>query len=131
MTKKEKVEHWCRLSNRDLQVAEDLFPLQHYLYVAFMCHQAIEKMMKAYFVKLLDDTPPFTHELMLLASKGGFYNNFSEEQKHFIHQLSPLNIRTRYPEYKDIIYKQLTQTVCKQILEQTKQLHQWINEKLS
>ena len=131
MTKEEKIEYWRELSNRDLQVAKDLLPLKHFLYVAFMCHQAIEKIMKAYYVKLNDnDTPPFTHELILLASKGDFYNNFSEEQKHFIRQLSPLNIRTRYPEYKDLIYKQLTQLVCEKILEQTEQLHQWISEKL-
>ena len=131
MTKEEKVEHWRKLSDKDLQVAEDLLSLKHYLYVAFMCHQSIEKIMKAYYVKLLDDTPPFSHELLLLASSGGFYNDFSDEQKHFIHQLSPLNIRTRYPEYQDLLYRQLTQPVCVQILQQTKTLHQWISEKLS
>ena len=131
MTKEEKIEHWLELSNKDLNVAEDLLPLKHYVYVAFMCHQAIEKVMKAYYVKLHDETPPFTHELLLLASTGGFYDDFLDEQKHFIRQLSPLNIRTRYPEYKDLIYRQLTKQVSEQILEQTKQLHQWINEKLS
>ena len=131
MTKEERIEHWLGLSNKDLTVAEDLLPLKHYMYVAFMCHQAIEKIMKAYYVKLHDNTPPFTHELLILASSGGFYDDFSEEQKHFIRQLSPLNIRTRYPEYKDLIYKQLTKQVSQQILEQTLQLHQWISEKLS
>ena len=130
MTKEEKVEHWRKLSDDDLQVAEDLLSLKRYLYVAFMCHQAIEKIMKAYFVKLLDDTPPFSHELPYLASRGGFFDDFSEDQKNFIRQLSPLNIRTRYPEYRDMLYRQLTQSVCQQILEQTKLLHQWISEKL-
>jgi HEPN domain-containing protein len=131
MTIEENIGYWCKLSNDDLKVAEDLLALNHFLYVAFMCHQSIEKIMKAYYVKLNNDTPPYTHELLLLSSKGGFYDNFSEEQKNFIHQLSPLNIRTRYPEYKDKIYKQLTQPVCKQIFEQTKQLHQWISGKIS
>jgi len=130
MTQEEKIEYWRKLSNKDLEVAEDLLPLKHYLYVVFMCHQAIEKIMKAYYVKQINDTPPFIHELIILASKGGFYDSFSEEQKQFIRRLAPLNIRTRYPEYKGLIYKQLSQSVCKQILEQTKQLHQWITEKL-
>jgi len=112
-------------------VAEDLLTLKHFLYVVFMCHQSIEKIMKAYYQKLHNDTPPFTHELLLLSSRGGFYNDFSEEQKKIIHQLSPLNIRARYPEYRDRLYQQLTQSVCTQIFEQTKQLHQWISEKLS
>jgi len=131
MTTEEKIEYWQGLSNDDLKVAEDLLTLKHFLYVVFMCHQSIEKMMKAYYVKLINDTPPFTHELLLLSSKGGFYDDLSEEQKKFIRQLNPLNIRTRYPEYRGLIYKQLTPSVCEQILEQTKQLHQWISEKLS
>jgi len=32
MTKKEIVEHWIKLSDNDLNVAEDLFVLKHYLY---------------------------------------------------------------------------------------------------
>ena len=75
--------------------------------------------MKTYYEKLNEDTPPFTHDLLLLTSSGGFYDNFSEEQKDFIRQLSSLNIRIRYPEYKNLIYKQLTQPVCKKILDQT------------
>jgi len=130
MTKEEKINYWCKLSNDDLKVAEDLLQLKHFLYTAFMCHQSIEKIMKAYYVKLNDDSPPYTHELLLLSSRGGLYSDFSEDQKKFIHQLSPLNIRTRYPEYKDKIYKQLTQPVCKKIFEQTKVLHQWISGKL-
>jgi HEPN domain-containing protein len=130
MTTEEKINHWRELSNEDLKVAEDLLSLKHFLYVAFMCHQSIEKIMKAYYVKLNEDTPPFIHDLFLISSRGGFYDVFSEEQKNFIHQLSPLNIRTRYPEYRDLIYRQLTQHVCKQILEQTTQLHQWISERL-
>ena len=93
MTAEEKIEHWRKLSNDDLKVAEDLLTLKHFLYVVFMCHQSIEKIMKAYYQKLHNDTPPFTHELLILSSRGGFYNDFSEEQKNFIHQLNPLNIK--------------------------------------
>jgi HEPN domain-containing protein len=134
MTKEDKIQYWLKISESDLQVAEDLLRLKHNLYVGFMCHQCIEKIMKGYYTKVTqekDDTPPLTHDLPYLANKGGFYELFSEEQKQFIRQLNPLNIRTRYPDYKYTLYKQLTTDVCIRLLEQTKTLYQWIKEKLS
>jgi HEPN domain-containing protein len=43
MTGEEKIEHWAKLSDNDLKVAEDLFALKHYMYAGFMCHQSVEK----------------------------------------------------------------------------------------
>ena len=131
MTKKEIVEHWIKLSDNDLKVAEDLFVLKHYLYVGFMCHQSIEKIFKAYFAKLNDTPPPFTHDLRIISTQGNFSDELPEEQKQFIRILSPLNIRLRYPEYKDMIFKQMTKDVTWDILQKTKNLQQWIKEKLS
>ncbi|MDR1180776.1 MAG: HEPN domain-containing protein [Bacteroidales bacterium] len=112
MTREEKIKYWIELSIEDLKAGETLLQGGHYLYVGFMCHQAIEKIMKGYFVKLIDEIPPFTHDLVMLASKGDFYSSFTENQKDFIRQLNPLHIKARYPEYKDRIYRQLTKEVC-------------------
>ena len=131
MTKKEIIEHWIKLSDNDLKVAEDLFVLKHYLYVGFMCHQSIEKIFKGYFAKLNEDTPPFTHDLRIISTKGNFSDELPEEQKQFVRILSPLNIRLRYPEYKDMIFKQMTKDITWDILQKTKKLQQWIKEKLS
>jgi len=131
MTKEEIIEHWVKLSDNDLKVAEDLFVLKHYLYVGFMCHQSIEKIFKGYFAKLNDSAPPFTHDLRIISTKGNFSDELPEEQKQFIRILSPLNIRLRYPEYKDMIFKQMTKDVTWDILQKTKKLQQWIKEQLS
>jgi HEPN domain-containing protein len=130
MTKKEIIEHWIQLSDNDLKVAEDLFVLKHYLYVGFMCHQSIEKIFKGYFVKINDDSPPFTHDLLIISTKGNFSDELPEDLRQFIRILSPLNIRLRYPEYKDLIFKQMTRDITWDILNKTKNLQQWIKEKL-
>jgi HEPN domain-containing protein len=52
MTKEAKIQYWLKLSETDLQVAEDLLRLKHNLYVGFMCHQCIEKIMKGYYTKV-------------------------------------------------------------------------------
>jgi len=59
----EKVEYWLELSDYDFETAEAMLNSQRYLYVGFMCHQAVEKMLKAVFVKKFEEIPPFTHSL--------------------------------------------------------------------
>ncbi len=59
----EKVEYWLELSNYDFETAEAMLNSQRFLYVGFMCHQAVEKMLKAVFVKKFEEIPPFTHSL--------------------------------------------------------------------
>jgi HEPN domain-containing protein len=130
MTNKEKIQYWVELSDGDLKVAEIMFREKQFLYVGFMCHQVVEKIFKGYYSKLKDETPPFTHELPYLANKGGFYNLFSDEQKDFIDQLNPLNIRARYPDYKKELMKELTTSRCQTIIENTKKIQQWIKERL-
>jgi HEPN domain-containing protein len=130
MTNEEKVQHCINLSDEDLRAGATLFQGGHYLYVGFMCHQVIEKIFKAAYAKLKEDTPPFIHNLVVLAEKSGFDHELSGEQKRFIAALNPLNIEARYTEYKSKIAQQLTPSRCTEILEQTKILQLWIKEKI-
>jgi hypothetical protein len=45
-----------------------------------------------------------------------------------VDELDPLNIKARYPDYKDRLSQQLTHSVCEGILKQTKSLPQWTKE---
>ena len=128
MTTEEKIEYWTKISDEDLHVAETLFANQHYLYTGFMCHQVIEKIFKAGYQQIKNETPPYSHDLPHLAKMADFYDLFSEEQKMFLNTLSPLNIEARYPDYKKRIAKMLTKERCKEIFEQTKLLQRWIIE---
>jgi len=128
MTTEEKVKHWVELSDYDLETAVAMLQTKRYLYVAFMCHQVIEKIFKAVYSKHKEDMPPRTHDLEYLALKSGFYEIFSEEQKDFIGELNPLNIETRYPEYKKEISKNLSSSKCAKLLDDTIKLQQWTKE---
>jgi HEPN domain-containing protein len=55
--------YWIDLSEYDLKVAESLLEKGHYLYMGFMCHQAVEKMLKAVYVVKFNTTPPSIHKL--------------------------------------------------------------------
>ena len=130
MTNEEKVQHWVNMSDYDMETADDLMLVKRYLYVGFMCHQAVEKIFKAAYAKMKDETPPFSHDLEYIALQGGFYDRLSEEQKDFILELTPLNIKGRYSEYKGEIAKMLTRDKCAEILQQTKEVVQWTKKTL-
>lgn len=126
----EKINYWLDLSDYDFETAEAMQKSGRYLYVGFMCHQAIEKALKACHVSKKNDTPPFTHSLSYLAKKADLYNLFSEEQKNFLDSLEPLNIEARYPSHKAKLMQSLTEVRCSELLKRTKELQQWIKTKL-
>jgi HEPN domain-containing protein len=130
MTSEEKVTYWIDLSDEDFRVAKSLLKLKYFLYVGFMCHQCIEKIFKAAYEHQIHDTPPFVHDLMLVANKAGFFEMLDDEQINFIEQLSPLNIRARYPGYKRMLAKEMTNAVCETLITKTHKLQQWTKEKI-
>lgn len=127
----DKVTYWKEIANYDLHTAEALFKTRRWLYVAFMCHQAIEKTLKAYWCGTREDTPPYTHSHTRLAEGCGLYDRMSDEQKDFLDSITNFNIEARYPEDKDALYRRLSKPTCRQIIDNTKQLTQWIIEELS
>lgn len=95
-----------------------------------MCHQAIEKILKAYWSKVSEEPPLKIHSLSRLAEKSKLDKEMSEEQLDFIDELEPLNIEARYPSYKERLMKSLTEERCKELIKQTNELRTWIKSKL-
>lgn len=58
------INNWILLAEYDLESAEVLFKAKKYLTMAFSCQQAIEKILKAIYVKEKSETPPYTHNLI-------------------------------------------------------------------
>ncbi|MBN2107816.1 MAG: HEPN domain-containing protein [Deltaproteobacteria bacterium] len=128
---KEKTLYWLELAEYDLETARVVLAGRRFLYVGFMCHLAAEKTLKAWFYEKTDDTPPYTHNLALLAQKGGLLDLMTEEQQNFIDVLDPLNIEARYPTHKEKLFKSLSEARCLNILSHTEELVSWIKQKLS
>ena len=126
----DKVTYWIEMSDYDFDTAKAMLETKRYLYVAFMCHQTIEKILKAYWSNMLEEPPLKIHSLSRLAEKSGLDKDMSEEQTDFIDELEPLNIEARYPSYKERLMKSLTSDRCKELIEQTDKLRIWIKSKL-
>lgn len=95
-----------------------------------MCHQVIEKILKAYWTKVCEEPPLKIHSLSRLAEKTGLDRLMSEQQLDFIDILEPLNIEARYPSYKERLMKSLTVESCLELLRRTDELRLWIKNKL-
>ena len=130
MTKEEVVRRWLEHVHEDISTAEDLVKTGHYLYVGFLCHQALEKVLKAYYSANNDDNPPYTHSHMKLIDVCGLTDEFTAEHLRFIDLMVPMYIEARYPEQKNIAAKMLSQDACLHIINTTKELIQWIEGRL-
>lgn len=126
----DKVSYWVELSDYDLDTASAMLDTKRFLYVGFMCHQSIEKLIKAVLSTQADEIPPKVHNLIRLAEKASLLDKMTDTQKKTLFLLNPLNIESRYPSYKDNLLKQLTADKCSDIINQTKELAQWIKTQL-
>ena len=126
----DKIAYWLDIADYDLDTAEAMHQTGRWLYVAFMCHQVIEKTLKAYWCATRDDDPPYTHNHKRLADGCGLYQQLTTDQREFIETVTNYNIEARYPEDKEELARTLTPQACRQIIDETKQLQQWIKEHL-
>jgi len=130
MDNPEKVTYWKEISEYDLETAKTMLDGKRYLYVGFMCHQSVEKILKAYFSAKKEETPPYVHNLKRLAEECGLLNIFSETQLDLIEELIPMNIEARYPTHKELLFKSLSYERCKQLIINTEDLCYWIKQQL-
>lgn len=126
----EKIQYWSDLAEYDLETARVMLKGKRFLYVGFMCHQAIEKILKGYYVQEKHVTAPYTHNLASLAESSGLHVVMSDGQKDFLNILEPLNIEARYPTYKEEMFRSMDTARCLDILNKTEELLSWIKSRL-
>lgn len=126
----DKVKYWIEMSDYDFDTAKAMLETKRYLYVGFMCHQVIEKILKAYWSNVSEEPPLKIHTLSRLAEIVKLDKLMTEAQLDFIDALEPLNIEARYPSYKERLMRSLNADRCNELLYQTDQLRLWIKSKL-
>ena len=126
-----RLEYWLELAEYDLETAQAMLETGRFLYVGFMCHQVIEKMMKAYYVKAKGGMPPYSHNLELIASKSSLSESLTADQLDLIRRIEPLNVESRYPADRELLARALSPEKCRRILDETREIYTWIKQKLS
>ena len=124
----DRTSYWFEIAEYDLETARAMLETGRYLYVGFMCHQAIEKSIKAV-IASAGETPPFIHNLSRLAELAGVYASMSGEQQDLLDSLDPLNIQARYPEDREGLSSAMNAERSARLLSQTEELYQWIRRR--
>jgi len=93
MKKEELFKYWIDSSNKDFQAMIHLLEKGDFTWSLFIGHIVIEKLLKAWYVQNISNTPPFIHDLVRLAEKGNL--PLDEDQKDIFDTISAFNLRAR------------------------------------
>jgi len=93
MDKQDLITYWLESSDRDFQTMIHLFEKGDYTRSLFIGHLVLEKLMKAWYVQHVDNTPPFIHDLVRLAERG---NMLLDERKKEMDQRKAPETAIRY-----------------------------------
>jgi HEPN domain-containing protein len=123
-------ENFLFSSGYDLTTAKHMFETGRHVYVIFMCHMAIEKLMKAIVAEVTDKVPPKTHNLIYLIKLANL--NVPQDIFDFIAKINNASVVTRYPEDFKRLIEDYPEDIAKEYLKNTKKALQWLkqNERL-
>lgn len=125
---RKEVKNWLDSAQYDLETAEHMFNTGRYIYTVFMCHLALEKVLKAKVANVAGKTPPKTHDLEYLIELAGLSPD--ENMGRFVVEISNLSIVTRYPKDFQQMLKDFSLERTAPALIKTKEVFQWIKKSI-
>lgn len=93
---------------------------KEFIYVGFMCHQAIEKILKGIYSQKFDETPPRTHNLARLLEITELEDQLPSDMQETLKELNPFNVVTSYPEENLAIMDDFTQKYSEDLLHRNR-----------
>ena len=126
--KVEQVEYWKETAERDYAAMLHLFENKDFQWSLFMGHLVIEKLLKAFYVKMKNAQPPLIHDLLRIAEKAGL--ELTNKQMDTLDTITTFNLRARYDDYKMLFYKKCTLEYTKKWIKEIEEFTEWIKMKL-
>lgn len=119
-------QNWIDMSEYDLETARHMLATGRFLYVVFMCHLALEKMLKAHVTEATQAVAPKTHDLIYLVKKSGLA--LPQSHLEFIGKINNASIPTRYPEDLQKMIAQYPESIVRDYLAKTEEVLQWLRQ---
>jgi HEPN domain-containing protein len=123
------VTHWVERAKYDMDTAKAMLDTGRYLYVAYMCQQAIEKMLKAMIAKHGKQNFP-VHNLNRLSEIAEIKDDLPNNYYSFMAELTPYHIEARYGDYKESLSEIIDDIEANKILGKTSELYKWLYQKM-
>ena len=124
LNKDKLIEYWVAGSDDDYETMIAMYDSKRFSWSLFIGHLMIEKLLKAYYVKVKSDYPPFIHNLLRLAEKAEL--NLTDDKKEQLVTITAFNINARYDDYKMSFKKQCTPEFASVWIKNIKELRLWI-----
>ena len=123
-----KYEYWLDIAQYDLSVAESMSNNGHWLYVVFMCQQAVEKLIKGLYSYYMPDTPPHLHNIKTIASRiaTSLPETIPADTMEFFDELTAYYLNNRYPDYVSKTSAQISEIEAVEMMRKTKEVFKWL-----
>ena len=128
MTNQELINFWINSSDDNYNSMLNIFNTGEYMWSLFIGHLVIEKLLKAYYVKNINNEIPRTHDLLKIAMLANI--SLSESRQDILQNITLFNIESRYEENKRDFYKKCTKEFAGKNIEIIKELRTWLMEKI-
>ena len=122
------VKNWCDISAYDIATAEAMYKTGRYLYVLFMCQQAVEKLLKGLAQQETGIIPPKIHDLERLSIMANAKPD--TKQLEILRVLNGYYIESRYPEEIEMLMKEIDEKITRSYLKETEEILGWLKQKL-
>jgi len=119
-------KNFIKSAEYDLNTAEFMLKSGRYIYVIFMCHLSMEKMLKAIVTEITQKISPKSHNLIYLFKLGNI--QLSSELFNFIAKINNASIVTRYPEDFSKIIEAYPKSIAEEYLSKTKEIHKCLKK---
>lgn len=118
------IKYWIEESDEDFETMNTMFISKKYSWALFIGHLMIEKLLKAYFVKVKSDYTPYIHNLLRLSEKAELEIN--DLQKQQLITITAFNINARYDDYKMSFKTLCTPEFTNDWINNLTELRKWI-----
>lgn len=122
------IQAWLEKFQEDIRTAKDLLRSGRYTWCAFACQQAIEKYLKAAYVKQFSEIPPYTHSLLKLCKELSL--ELTENSLNALALIDKYYLTARYPSYKDSVNIQ-TRKEAQVFFKKAENVIRWLQKQLN
>jgi len=110
-----------------METAKTMLLSGRWLYVAFMCQQAVEKLVKGLYLLYVDDDIPRVHAIrqIVILFEEKLPEPIIEKHYELFDKLSAFYIEGRYTDYKRKLSDSLNAREAQAIYDQTREVFAW------
>ncbi|MGQ9654352.1 MAG: HEPN domain-containing protein [Thermodesulfobacteriota bacterium] len=129
MERDELIRFWLLSSDADFQAMDTLFQRGHHFWTLVSARQLLEKLLKAFYVKKIEEEAPEGASLLEIAEKGAL--DLSEEQREILVQMDLFDLRERSPKAQSRLYEKATRKFTEYYFNRITELRPWLIRKIS